>query len=87
MRRRGHNIAVLEGVGELASSNETARVRYISHEECAMLVSDSPQRLVVPIAGVRRGTADDETRLVDLGKRREVLVVDELRCRVKAVGE
>ena len=52
-----------------------------------MLVGDLAERLVVPVAGVRGGTADEQTRLVDLGELRDALVVDELRLGVERVGE
>ena len=87
MRRGGDHITVLEGVGKLASSHKTARVSDVGHEERAMLVSNLAESLVIPVAGVRRGTADDQAGLVDLRQRRNVLVVHELRRRVKTVGE
>lgn len=85
--RGGDNVAVLEGVRELASSNETAGVRDVGHEVRAVLVGDLTQGLVVPVTRVRGRTADDEAGLVDLGERADTLVVDELRLGVKTVGE
>ena len=87
VRRGRDDVAVLEGVRELASSDKTARVRDVGHEEGAVLICSLTKSLVVPVAGVSGGTADDETRLVDFGERLQVLVVNELRLGVKTVGK
>jgi hypothetical protein len=84
---RGDDIAVLEGVVELLRRDETAGVGDVGHEEGALTLGNGLQRLVVPVAGVGGGTADDETRLKELGLVGEVLVVDELGLGGDTVGE
>ena len=87
VRRGGDDVAVLEGVRELARRDEAARVRDVGHQERAVLVRDGAERRVVPVPRVRGRAADDELRLEDLRLRRERLVVDELRLGVEAIGE
>lgn len=87
VRRGRDNVAVLEGVRELTSSDKAAGVCNVRHEVRAMLVRDSTQRLVVPVARVRGRTADEQTRLVDLCELGHALVVDQLRLGVERVGK
>ena len=77
-RSGGHDITVLEGVCEFASSDKTACVCNVRHQKRAVLVSDSTKSSVVPVTGVCRGTTDQETRLEDFCLRSETLVVDEM---------
>ena len=84
---RGDDIAVLEGVVELLRRDKTTGVGDVGHKEGALTLSDRLQCLVVPVAGVGGGTADDETGLEELGLVGEVLVVDELSLGGDAVGE
>ena len=87
LRGGGDDITVLEGVSELASSNKTAGVGDIGHQECAVLVSGSAESGVVPVTGVCRCTTNDETGLEQFCLRGESFVVDELGRRVKAIRE
>ena len=63
LRGGGDNVAVLEGVRELTGGDEARGVRDVSHQEGTVLVSSGAQGGVVPVTGVRGGTADDETGL------------------------
>ena len=85
VRRGRDDIAVLERIGELASGNETTGVRNVCHKERAVLIRGCPEGLVVPITRVRRCTADNETRLVDLCELLQAGVVDELGRGVKTI--
>lgn len=87
VRRGRDDVAVLEGVRELASGDETARVCDIGHEVRAVLVRDRAEGLVVPVTRVRGCTADEETGLVNLRKPGDTLVVDQLGRGVEAVRE
>lgn len=59
----------------------------IGHEKCTMLISGLAQGGILPIARVRRCTADNETRLVDACLRGKAVVVDQLSLRIKSVRE
>ena len=65
LRRGGDNVAVLEGVRELARSHETRGVRDVGHQERAVLISNSTEGGIVPVTGVRGSTADEKTGLED----------------------
>ena len=87
IRGGSDNIAVLEWVSKFTSRDETAGVSDISHQKGVMLISNGAKGGIVPVTGVRRGTADDQAGLEDLGLRLEAVVVDELGGGVEAVGE
>ena len=87
VRGGSDDITVLERIRLLASSNETRDVSNVGQELGTVFIGDSTEGLVVPVAGVSGGTADDKTRLVDFGERLQVLVVNELRLGVKTVGK
>ena len=76
LRGSGDNITVVEGARVLATGNETANVSHVGHQVSTMLVSDLAKSLVVPVAGVRRGTADDETGLEEASLVRKFAVVN-----------
>ena len=84
---RGDDIAVLEGVVELLRRDKTTGVGDVGHKEGALTLSDRLQCLVVPVAGVGGGTADDETGLEDLCLRRESRIVDEVGILGDGVGK
>ena len=84
---RGDDIAVLEGVSLLPSSDKTADVGNICHEVRAMLVSNLTQSSVIPVPRVRRGTTDDKAGLEDPSLLRQTLVIDQLRRGIKGVWE
>ena len=69
------------------SRDKTARVGDISHKECTVFISCLAEVRVVPIARIRRCTADNETRFEDACLRCKALIVDQLRLRVKCVRE
>jgi hypothetical protein len=87
VRGGGDDIAVLEGVVELLRGNETAGVGDIGHEPGALLGSGLLQLSVVPITGVSRGTADNETGLEDFGLCGETSIVNEVGLRGDTVGK
>lgn len=81
MGRGSDDIAILERVVQFLSSNEAASVGDISHERSTLLVCDLAEFGIFPVTGISRGTADDETRLENLGLRREAWVVNEVGIR------
>jgi len=86
-RSGGDDIAVLEGVVELLSSDETAGVGDVGHEPSTLLVGDLAEVGIVPVTGVGRGTANDETRLVNLSRGLELGIVDDAGLGDDGVGE
>jgi len=86
-RSSRNNITVLEGVVQLGSSNQSTSVGNISHQVSTVLISDLAEGGIVPVAGVSRGTADDQTGLEDAGLLGEGFVIDELVGGVKTVGK
>ena len=85
--RRRHNVAIVKRTGQCLSSDKSARVRDVSHEECTMLIASSAQLGVVPVSWIRRSTTDDKTRFEEARLLGELSVVNELRSRVKTVRE
>jgi hypothetical protein len=65
LRRRRHDIAILEGISELLGGDETRCMSDICHEGSPVLVGDFAKRLVIPITGICRRATDDETRFED----------------------
>ena len=87
IRGRSNNVAVLEGVVEFASGNETTGVGDVGHEPSTLLGRDLLQLSIVPVAGIGRGTANDETRLEDLRLVGEASVVNQVGLRGDGVWE
>lgn len=87
MRCSSNNVTELEGVVKLLCSNETARMRHITHEECTLGVGDVTKPLVVPVARVSGSTTNDETGLEELCLLGEVFIVDKMSFGVDTVGE
>ena len=52
LRRRRHDIAILEGISELLGGDETRCMSDICHEGSPVLVGDFAKRLIIPITGV-----------------------------------
>lgn len=74
----GNDIAVLEGVVQLLSSNEAGCVGNVCHEPGALLVGNFAEFSIIPVAGVSGSTADDETGLEDLRLSSKTSVIDEV---------
>mmetsp|Transcript_14353 Transcript_14353/g.22538 ORF Transcript_14353/g.22538 Transcript_14353/m.22538 type:complete len:357 (-) Transcript_14353:435-1505(-) len=82
-----HHVAVLEGVVGLLRGHQPGDVRHVAHEDGAVLVRDRAELRVVPVARVGGAAAHDQRRLVERGLLAELLVVQQARLRVHAVGQ
>ena len=82
-----NDVAVLEGAGLLAGGDEAGDVGHVHHEEGAVGVGNLAELLVVPVAGVGGSAADQHGGLEEGGILLELLVVDEARLGMDAVGE
>lgn len=87
MRRGRDDIAVVEGIVQDLSSDKAGSVCNVGQEERAVLVRCLPEGRIVPITRVRRGTADNKTRLKNPGLLSEPIIIDELRRWVQTIGE
>ena len=87
VRRGGDDVAELEGRVLLTGSNETGDVGHVAEEVSALLVGDLSQSSVVPVSRVGGTTADEESRLVQVGVGLELLVVDDTGRGVDSVRE
>ena len=86
-RRGGDHVTVLEWVGEFLSGDETRRVSNICHQVGPMFIDNLAKCGIIPITGICRGAANDETGFEDTGLRGEGSIVNELGCGVKTVRE
>lgn len=77
VRGGGDYVAVLERRVLDFTSNETRDVSHIRQEVSTLLVGDASKGLVVPISGVGRCSADDETGLEEVGVGSEGFIVDQ----------
>mmetsp|Transcript_22108 Transcript_22108/g.63389 ORF Transcript_22108/g.63389 Transcript_22108/m.63389 type:complete len:484 (+) Transcript_22108:1945-3396(+) len=82
-----NDVAVLEGAGLLAGGDEAGDVGHVHEEEGAVGVGNLTELLVVPVAGVGGSAADDHGGLEEGGVLLELLVVDDARLGMDAVGE
>jgi hypothetical protein len=83
----GDNVTVLERRVLLTGSNETRDVGHIGKEVGALGIGDLPQSCIVPITGVGGTTADQQSRLVEVGVGLELGVVDDTGRGVDSVWE
>lgn len=81
-----NNIAILEGVVQLLGSDETRSVGNVGHEPSTLLVSDLTELSIVPVTGVSRSTADDETGLENFGLGGKASIVYEVGVGGNRVG-
>jgi hypothetical protein len=86
-RSGGHDVTVLEGAQELSSGNQARSVSHIAHQESTLIVGDLPEVLIVPIARVCRGTANEQSRLKNFGGLFELRIINQVRRHVKAVRQ
>lgn len=86
-RGGGDNVAVLEGAVEFLGGDQTTGVGDISHEPGAFLGGGLFELSVIPVTGVSRGTANNETGLKDLGLGSETSIVDEVGFRSDCIGK
>ena len=68
---------VSEGVVEESCGDESGGMRHIDHKDSAYLVGDVTDALVVPLAGIGRGTCDDEFGALGTCFGFEFVVIDE----------
>ena len=73
--RRGNDVGILHRIGEETGSNETCRVSHIDHKDGTDAISDLAHTLIVPLARVGRGTADDQLRVGLLSLALHIIVV------------
>ena len=85
VRRRGDEVAVLDGVRVQAGRDEPREVRHVAEEQRADLVGDLAEAPRLDRPRVRRAAAHDELRPVLLREREDVVVVDEVRLARDAV--
>ena len=87
MRRRRHDVAVLERVADLARRHQTTDVRHVHHQHRAARVGDLAEARVVQVARVRRVASHDQLGLVDVGVLLQLVVVDQTRLLVHVVRQ
>jgi hypothetical protein len=83
----GDDVAVLERRALLTGRNETRDVSHVREEVRALGVCDLSETSVVPVAGVGRTAANDETGLEEVRVGLELRVVDDTSRGVDAVRE
>jgi hypothetical protein len=86
-RSGSNDVTVLEGAQELSSGNQTRSVSHIAHQEGTLIVSDLPEILVVPIARICRGTANEQARLKNFGSLFDLRIINQVRRHIKAVWQ
>ena len=85
VRRRGDEVAVLDGIRVQSRRDEPGEVGHVAEEERADLVRDLAEAPGLDRARIRRAAADDQLRPVLLREREDVVVVDEVRLPRDAV--
>lgn len=83
----GHNVTVVKWAVQLLRCDQTTRVSDIGHQVSTLLVANAPECCIIPVSRVGRSTADDQAGLEYLGLLVQGCVIDELRRRVKTIGE
>jgi hypothetical protein len=83
----GNNVTVFEWRVLFSSSNETRNMGHVGKEVSALSVGDLPQSCIVPITGVGGTTANEQSRLVEVGIGLELGVVDDTGRGVDSVRE
>ncbi len=79
VRRRGHEVAVLDRVRMEACGHEPREVSHVAEQERADLVGDLAEAPRLDGARIRGAAADDELGPVLLRQAQDVVVVDEVR--------
>ena len=85
VRRRRHNIAVLERVRRFARRHQTADVRHVHHHDRTARVRHLANPSVIPLTRIRRSSANDHLRSVDSSNLLHEIVVHETRLRIHVV--
>ena len=86
VRGGGHHVGVGHRVGVQARRDQAGEVRHVHHEQGARLVGDLPEAGEVQLARVGRPARDDQLRLVLLGQRLDLVVVDQAVGLAHVVG-
>ena len=85
VRRRGDEVAVLDGVRVEPRRDEPGEVGHVAEEQRADLVGDLPEPPRLDRPRVRGAAAHDQLRPMLLREREHVVVVDEVRLPRDAV--
>jgi len=83
----GNDITELEWRGLLTGGNETGDVGHVAQQVSALGIGDLAQPSVVPVTGVSRTSANEETGLVKVGVGLKLRVVDDTGGWVDSVWE
>ena len=78
VRGGGHHVRVRHRRGVYLARDQTCEVRHVDHQVGPDRVSNGTHALKVPDTRVRRTTADDHLRVLALGQRFQLVVVDGL---------
>lgn len=87
VRRRGDNVTEVERRAVLTRGDETRDVSHVAHQVGTVGIGNLPEPGIVPVSGVSRSSADDESGLVQPGVDLQLLVVDQAGLRVDTVRE
>ena len=85
VRRRGDEVAVLDGIRVQPRRDESREVRHVAVEQRADLVGDLAELVRLDGARIRGAAADDQLRQVLLRQREHLVVVDHHRLARDAV--
>ncbi len=85
VRRRGHEVAVLDRVRVQPRGHEAREVGHVAEQQCVHLVRDLAEAPGLDRARIRRAAAHDQLRTVLLREGEHVVVVDEVRLPRHAV--
>jgi hypothetical protein len=83
----GDDITILKGVVQLLSSNKTRGVSNIGHKPGSFFVCDLTELSILPVTGISRGTADNETGPENLSLRGKSGIINEVGIRGGGVRE
>jgi hypothetical protein len=87
LRGGGDNVAELEWRALLSSSDQTRDVGHVAHEVGTLSIGNLPETSIVPVTGVGGSTADEQSRLEEVGVGLELRVVDQTGFGVDTVWE
>eukprot|EP00760_Papus_ankaliazontas_P029894 PhM_4_TR4514/c0_g1_i1/m.58683 len=87
VRRRRHNVGVLEGVVVLAGGDEATVVGHVHEEAGVDGIGDRTVARVIPVTGVRGAAGDDHLRHEELRLGLKRLEVDRARLCVETVRQ
>ena len=85
VRRRRRDMGMREGRGMLPARDQTREMRHVHHQPGADAVRDLTEAGKVDDARHRRPARDDKLRLVFLGQRRHLIIVDAAVLRTHPV--